>query len=75
MLKRYVNIIKDNSNNNDDCLQYKREAQDIANNLRESQAYANLRDMTESIYGTWYTTCDSNLISYSGNNFKPTLKL
>lgn len=23
--------------------------------------------MTDSIYGTWYTLCDQNVIAYSGN--------
>ena len=46
--------------------QYRKEGKDIANNLKDSTAYPDLRDMTESIYGTWYTYCDSNLIAYSG---------
>lgn len=39
-------------------IQYKREAIDIAKNLREGQAYAGFKDSSESIYGMWFTICD-----------------
>ena len=45
--------------------EYLKEAKDIAGNLSSSSAYPDLRDVTESMYGTWYTTCDRNLIAYS----------
>ena len=53
-------------------VQFRKEAQTIADNLRESTAYPDLRDMTDSIYGVWYTYVDKYQIAYS---CKPILKI
>eukprot|EP00347_Sterkiella_histriomuscorum_P007309 403349448 len=45
--------------------EFKKEAQNIANSLRDSTAYPDLREMSESMYGNFYTTCDKNMIAYS----------
>ena len=54
-------------------IQYTKEARDQAQNLQQSSAYPDLREVTESIYGTWFTYCDANLFAYSiltDNEFK-----
>jgi hypothetical protein len=35
-------------------------------NLRETTAYPDLRDSSESVYGMWYTSVDKNMIAFSG---------
>jgi hypothetical protein len=42
----------------------------IANDLKDSTSYPDLRDTTDSVYGVWYTTCDKNMIAYSGITLK-----
>mmetsp|Transcript_32348 Transcript_32348/g.28641 ORF Transcript_32348/g.28641 Transcript_32348/m.28641 type:complete len:88 (+) Transcript_32348:13-276(+) len=39
-------------------------AQEMLNTLGNSSPYPELRDETETIYGTWYTYCDHNTLSY-----------
>ena len=43
----------------------------MINTLGQSSPYPDLRDETETIYGTWYTYCDHNVLSYSGNSLVP----
>ena len=47
-------------------LKYRKEAKTIVDGLRETTAYPDLRDSSESVYGIWYTTVDKNMIAYSG---------
>lgn len=47
-------------------IQFKKEAQTLAEGLKESTAYPDLREQTDSLYGVWFTYVDKNLVSYSG---------
>jgi hypothetical protein len=47
-------------------LKYRKEAKTIVDGLRETTAYPDLRDSSESVYGIWYTSVDRNMIAYSG---------
>ena len=45
--------------------EFSKEAQTIADELRKSTAYPEMRDMKDSIYGVWYTYVDKYHIAYS----------
>ena len=41
-------------------------AQELLDALGHSSPYPDLRDDSETIYGSWFTYCDHNILSYSG---------
>ena len=43
----------------------------MAEGLRDSNAYPDLRDQTDSLYGVWFTYVDKNLVAYSGKIYYP----
>ncbi|CDW89681.1 vesicle-associated membrane protein 4-like [Stylonychia lemnae] len=45
--------------------EYRKEVQDIVNNLSQTPTYAELRENQDSPYGIWYIYCDSNLFVYT----------
>ena len=45
--------------------EYRRSGEEVIANISRANAYADLRDESETIYGVWYTFCDENLIAYS----------
>ena len=56
--------------------EYTESAQDILDQLGQSSPYPDLRDDQETIYGSWYTYCDHNILSYSvltSNSYKKTI--
>ena len=52
------------------CVQFRKEAKDLTDGLREVTAYPDFRDTSESVYGMWYTSIDKNMIAYSGTHHK-----